>query len=100
MNGRVRQRSHLVPGLGARVRYSLGTNVNTRYFQLPTVESGTVAVRSQVQGRALLPGHNSGHWVPVCIQVLLVLGSSTAVYSLLSLACFKMAILRTSHIKV
>ena len=31
----VRQRSHLVPGHGARVRYSLGTNVNTPFFQVP-----------------------------------------------------------------
>ena len=28
------------PGTGARVRYLLGTNVNTRFFQVPTPESG------------------------------------------------------------
>ena len=28
----VRYRSHLVPGQGTRVRYSLGTNVNTPFF--------------------------------------------------------------------
>ena len=27
------QRSHLVPGHGARARYSLGTNVNTLFLQ-------------------------------------------------------------------
>ena len=34
----LRQRSHLVPGHGARVRYSLSTNVNTPFFQVPTLE--------------------------------------------------------------
>ena len=29
------QRSHLMPGNDARVRYSLGANVNTPYFQYP-----------------------------------------------------------------
>ena len=36
----IRVRSHLVTGTGARVRYLLGTNVNTRFFQVPTPESG------------------------------------------------------------
>ena len=33
----LRQHSRLVPGYGARVRYSLGTNVNTPKFQVPRV---------------------------------------------------------------
>ena len=62
----LRQRSHLMPGNDARVRYSLGANVNTPFFQVPTLNSG------------------DGHRVPVCIQFFLVLGlSATALYSLL-----------------
>ena len=34
------QRSHLMPGNDARVRYSLGANVNTPYFQVPTLKFG------------------------------------------------------------
>ena len=32
------QRSHLVSGHNARVRYLMGTNVNTVFFQVPTLE--------------------------------------------------------------
>ena len=39
-NSLKRQRSHLVPGYGARVRHSLGTNVNTPFFQVHTLELG------------------------------------------------------------
>ena len=48
--------SHLVPGHGARVRYSLGTNVNTPFFQVPTPEFGHGA-GARVQGRDLVLGH-------------------------------------------
>ena len=34
------QRSNLVLGHGTRVRYSLGTNVNTPFSQVPTLEFG------------------------------------------------------------
>ena len=62
------QRSHLVPGHGARVRHSLGTNVNTLFFQdIPTLEFGHGA-DARVQGRQLVLGHKSGHRVPVCTQ--------------------------------
>ena len=36
----LRQRSHLMPGNDARVRYSLGANVNTPFFQVPTLKFG------------------------------------------------------------
>ena len=36
----LKQCSHLVPGHGARARYSLGSNVNTPIFQVPTLEFG------------------------------------------------------------
>ena len=47
---------------------SLGTNVNTPFFQLSTPELGHGA-GARVQGR----GHKSGHRVPVCTPFLLVL---------------------------
>ena len=68
LNGRVRRRSHLVPGQGAWLRYWLGTNVNTRYFQVPTVESGhgCVPVPSTRSGASTFlcryPG--TGSWIP------------------------------------
>ena len=34
------QRSHLQPEHGARIQYSVGTNVNTSSFQVPTLEFG------------------------------------------------------------
>ena len=37
---KLRPRSHLVPEHGARARFSLGTNVNTPFFQVPTPEFG------------------------------------------------------------
>ena len=63
------QRSHLVSGHGARVRYLLGTNVNTAFFQVPTLEFRQGA-GARVQGRDLVLGHKSGHRVPVCKQCL------------------------------
>ena len=39
---RERQRSHLVPEQGARVRYSLDTNVNTPFFKYTSRNSDTV----------------------------------------------------------
>ena len=66
---RLRQRSHLIPGHGARVRFLLGTNVNTLFFQVTKL-----------------------HWIQVlvCRPSLLVLGQSTALFSLLC-SCLKMA---------
>ena len=61
----VRQHSHLVPGHGALVQYPLGTNMNTPFFQVPTLKFGHGA-GAQVQGRDLVLGHQSGHRVLVC----------------------------------
>ena len=49
-----------VPEHGARVRFLLGTNVNTPFFQVPTPQfwHGT---RARVQGLDLVLGHCSGH---------------------------------------
>ena len=50
----LRMRSHLVPpGTGARVRYSLGTNVNTPFFQVPALEFGRGADAGRPCTRAL-----------------------------------------------
>ena len=78
----VRQRSHLVLGHNTRVRYSLGTNVNTPFSQVPTLEFGHVRDLQCTRAK---------RWalVPVCTSFLLVLRQSTALYSLLS-SCFKM----------
>ena len=54
-----------MPGHGARVRYSLGTNVKTLFFLVPELEFGHGA-GARVQGRDLVLGHKSGHRVPVC----------------------------------
>ena len=65
------QLSHLVPGHGARVRYSVGTNVNTPFFQVPTLEFGHAdGAGARVQGLDLVLGRQSGHWVPVFAQFL------------------------------
>ena len=37
-----RQRSHLLPGHSARVRYSLDTHVNTPFFKYTSKNSGVV----------------------------------------------------------
>ena len=64
-----RHLSHLVPENNARVRYLPGTNVNTPFSQVPTLEFR----------------HKSGYRVPVRTPFLLVLGKScTALYTLLS----------------
>ena len=64
--------------LGARLLYSLGTNVNTPLFQVPKQEFA----------------HGAGaliqKWGPGCTPFWLVPGQSTALSSLLS-SCFKMA---------
>ena len=58
-----------MPGRGAQVRYSLGTNVNTPFFQVPTLEFGRGAgAREQDLDHAL--GHKRGHRVPVRTQFL------------------------------
>ena len=51
-----------VPGYNAQVRYSLGTDVNTSFFQVAELEFGCV------QGLYLVRGHKGGHWVPLCTQ--------------------------------
>ena len=55
--------------LGTQIQYSLGTNVNAPFFQVPTLEFGHGA-GAQVQGLDLFLGHKSRHWVPVCTQFL------------------------------
>ena len=52
-NGTLGQRLHLVLGHSAHVRYSLGTNVNTPFFQVPTPEFGHGA-GARVQGLDLV----------------------------------------------
>lgn len=54
---RFRQRSHLMPGRKARVRYSLH----------PRQSSGSAPMLVRVQN--LVPGHSSGHRVPVCARL-------------------------------
>ena len=66
--------------LGARLLYSLGTNVNTPLLQAPKQEFGH-GVSTRVQ--------KSGTGVPVCTPLWLVPGQSIALLSLLS-SCFKM----------
>ena len=62
-----RVRSHLVPsGTGARVRYSLDTNVNTLFFQVPALEFGRGADSARPCTRAL-------KWAPgSCVHVFSV----------------------------
>ena len=61
----------LGPGHGARVRYSVGINVNTPFFQVPTQEFGhDDGAGARVQGLDLVLGHQSGHRVPVFTQFL------------------------------
>ena len=74
-----------MPGHGAQVRYSLGTNVNTTFFQVPTLEFGRGA-GAREQDLDLVLGR--GHRVPVRTQFLF--RQSTALFSLLG-SCFKMA---------
>ena len=59
----------MVPGHGARVWYSLGTNVNTPFFQVPKLEFGQSA-GDRVLGLDLGLRHKSAHWVPVGTQYL------------------------------
>ena len=54
------QRSHLVPEHGSRVQYSLGTNVNTPFFQVPKLEFGngaSVRVRGSKVGTRSVCAH-------------------------------------------
>ena len=51
---------------------SLGTNVNTLFFQVSTLEFGHGA-GARVRGLDLVLGHKSGHRAPVCTPFLLVL---------------------------
>ena len=60
-NGTLGHRLHLVPGHGAHVRYSLGTNVNTPFLQVPAPEFGHGA-GARVQGLDLVLGHKK--WAP------------------------------------
>ena len=63
--GKLRQCSHLVHGYNARVRYSLDTNVNTRFYQVSTSELIRV-VGARGQGRDLIHWHT----VFVCSGVI------------------------------
>ena len=81
----VRQRLHLEPGHSARVRYLLCTNVNTPFFQVPTIEFGhrdgaraRPCTRPNVGVGSLCPHNFCKFW------------QSTTLFSLLS-SCFKMA---------
>ena len=56
-------------GHDARVRYSLGTNVSTPFFQVPTLEFGHRA-GTRVPGLDLVLGRKSRHRVPVCTRFL------------------------------
>ena len=81
----IRQCPHLVPGHGAQVRYSLGTNVNTLFCKHTHARirawCGCPRTRSQPCTRAPVP----------CVDTILVSsGESTAVFALLS-SCFKIA---------
>ena len=69
---------------GAKVRYSLGTNVSTPFFQVPTLEfgHGSGAVRPLLR-------HKRGHQVPVH-TIFVSSGQSIALFWELS-SCFKMA---------
>ena len=82
-SGTLGQRLHLVPGHGAHVRYSLGTNVNTPFLQVPAPEFGHGA-GARVQGVDLVLGHKNGHRVPVRTQPgrFVSSGQSTALLSL------------------
>ena len=73
-----------MPGHGAQIRYSLGTNVNTPFFQAPTLEFGHVPERD------LLLGYESGNRSLCAHRVFVCSGTVTASYSLLS-SCFKIA---------
>ena len=58
---KIRQRSHLVPGHGARLRHSLGTDVNTPFFRVPTLEFGHGAgARLQAKVSTLYSGTKVG----------------------------------------
>ena len=63
-----------MPGHVAVVRDSLGTNVNTPFFQEPTLKFGHGA-GAQVQGLDLVLRHNSGHRVLVCKAFLFSSGA-------------------------
>ena len=58
-----------MPGHGAKVRYSLGTNVNTPFFEYPRWNSVSFPASAQVQGRDLVLRHKSGHPGP-CAQTV------------------------------
>ena len=60
-----RQRSYLLPGHGARVRYSLDTHVNTPFFKYASKNSGVVPV-PEYKVETLCSGKKSGQRVSVC----------------------------------
>ena len=81
-----RQRSRLVPGHGVQVRYPLGTNVNTLFFQAYPRNSGTVPVpKCKV---SILYSNTKVDTVSLWAAIFVSSGYSTALFSLLS-SCFK-----------
>ena len=60
-----------VPEHSARVRFSLGTNVNAPFYQVSTPEFGN-SVRARVQGRDLVFRRQSRHRLPVCALLYFV----------------------------
>ena len=63
--GKVRQPSHLVPGPGAQVRYSLATNVNTPFFQAHTRKNSDTVPVPEYQVETLYSGTKVGTG-PLC----------------------------------
>ena len=63
-----------MPGHGALVQYSLGTNVNTPFFKVPKLKFGHAA-GARVQGLDLVLRHKSGHRVLVCRAFLFSSGA-------------------------
>ena len=98
----LRQCSHLMPWHGAWGRYSLGTNVNTPFFQVRMPKFWLVTV-GRVQGRDLVLGHfYIGRRISVWLLCPLVprqFITSNAAHNLQFHSCFKMASNRAKRSK-
>ena len=81
----LRQRSHFVPMHGARVQYSLATNVNTPFFQVPKLEFRQGRPCTQAQKWALGP----------CVHIVFVSSGAVHCFIITLSSCFKMASDRT-----